>query len=477
MEMTLKDGDLFIVWRADLDTGDASIVANPVTEEVIAAYRNASAEEVAEIVETAKAASVSWGATTPAERSDVLLKLAERLEATVTDFAAVESRNTGKPAGHALQEVAGNVDFVRFIAGAVRVSHGIAAGEYLPGRTSAIRREPVGVVGLITPWNYPLMEAVWKVIPALAAGNTVIVKPSEITPETTIMFVQLMQELLPAGVLNLVLGDGKTGAALVEHPVVRMVSLTGDTSTGRKVAAAGAASLKRIHLELGGKAPVLVFADSPIAEVAAYLAPRAFANAGQNCTAPCRIIVEEAAYDSFVSAYCQAVSRLKVGAPEEGVDMGPLITQRQLERVAGFVDRARESGATIRVGGRTIDRPGYFYEPTVVLDAAQDSEIIQNEVFGPVVTIQAGRSEEEMLRMANGVDYGLAASLWTSNLDRSLRLSRTLTFGTVWVNEHDMLANEMPFGGFGQSGYGKELSAHVIDEYSQFKHVMTKSSL
>ncbi|WP_309066240.1 aldehyde dehydrogenase family protein [Microbacterium sp.] len=468
---------LFDAWRVEIGTADSSTVHNPATGEAIAAYRNASPSDVDDVVAVAKDAFDSWGRTTPSERSSLLLRLADRLEETVADFAAIESRNTGKPASHAVAEVAGNIDFVRFIAGAARVSHGLGGGEYVLGRTSAVHREPIGVVGLITPWNYPLMEAIWKVIPALAAGNTVVVKPSELTPETTIRLVELAQETLPAGVLNLILGDGRAGAALVEHPDVRMVSLTGDTSTGRKVAAAGAASLTRIHLELGGKAAVMVFADAPITEVAERLAPGAYVNAGQNCTAPCRIIVEASAYDEFVAAYCAAVASLSAGAPEEDADLGPLISQRQLDRVSGFVERARAAGATVPVGGARIDRPGYFYAPTVVLDPAQDSEIIQNEVFGPVVTIQAAESEAEMLEMANGVQYGLAASVWTSSLDRSLRLSRALTFGTVWVNEHDVLANEMPFGGFGQSGYGKELSAHAIDEYSQFKHVMMAASL
>jgi betaine-aldehyde dehydrogenase len=407
----------------------------------------------------------------------MLLRLADRLEGCAELFARLESANVGKPFAHALEEISYEADVLRFMAGAARISQSGSAGEYIAGSTSMTRREPIGVVGLIAPWNYPLMEAVWKIAPALAAGNTVVVKPSELTPQSTILFVELAQEVLPPGVLNLVLGDAATGAALVEHPTVRLISLTGDSSTGKKVAAAAARTLKRVQLELGGKAPALVFADAAVGTAAAELAAAAFLNAGQDCGAPCRVIVEDAAYDAFVESYCSAVADLTCGDPDDGSShFGPVISSKQLERVSGFVERARAAGATVRLGGERLERPGYFYAATVITDVEQDSEIVQNEVFGPVVTIQRGMSDEEMLAMANGVPYGLTASLWTSDVDRTLTFTRELNFGTVWLNQHLVVANEMPFGGFGQSGYGKELSAHAIDEYSQVKHVMLKAS-
>ncbi|MEU0190950.1 aminobutyraldehyde dehydrogenase [Streptomyces afghaniensis] len=469
-------GPLFDHWRAAPEGSNVSVAHNPATGEPLGAYRNATADEVAAAVEKAGTAFSAWGRTTPAERAALLLTLADRLEAAGEDFARAESVNVGKPLTLAREEIAYDADVLRFMAGAARISHAGAAGEYVSGSTSMTRRDPLGVVGLITPWNYPLMEAMWKLAPALVAGNTVVLKPSELTPLSTILFAQMAQEVLPEGVLNLVLGDGATGAALVEHPAVRLVSLTGDVSTGKRVAAAAAATLKRVHLELGGKAPALVFADAPLDTAAAELASTGFLNAGQDCTAPCRVIVEDVAYDAFVEAYCKAVADLGCGDPEdESSHFGPVISQRQLERVEGFVDSARSAGASVRAGGRQIDRPGWFYEATVITDVRQDDEIVQREVFGPVVTIQRAGSDDAMLAMANGVDYGLAASVWTTDVNRSLRFTRDLAFGTVWLNQHLVLANEMPFGGFGQSGYGKELSAHAIDEYSQVKHVMLKA--
>lgn len=477
MSSTCNDGVLFEHWHADVTGTRSSSVHNPATGEVICAFRDADADEVDQLVTKAAGAFDRWRATTPAERADLLLELAERLLARGDEFAGLECLNGGKPYAVAREEIAYDVDVLRFMAGAVRVSHGTGAGEFVKGSTSMTRREPLGVVGLITPWNFPLMEALWKIAPALAAGNTIVVKPSELTPLSTILFVQMAQEVLPNGVLNLVLGDGSTGRALVEHPDIRLVSLTGDVSTGTKVASGAAASLKRVHLELGGKAPTLVFADAPVRAVAAELAGLAFVNSGQDCTAPCRIVVEEPIYDEFVGAFVEGAARLTCGDPrEQGTDLGPVISASHRDRVSAFVERAVEDGATLLAGGAPIDGDGYFYPPTILVDVAQSAEIVQREVFGPVVTIQRAASADQMLAMANDVPYGLAASVWTCNVDLALRFSRELNFGTVWVNQHMVLANEMPFGGFGQSGYGKELSAHAIDEYSRIKHVMLKAA-
>jgi 1-pyrroline dehydrogenase len=465
-------------WLGTPADEDISVVINPASEQAIATYRNASAEEVHEAVMRAHAAKRGWGQTPPVERAELLLKIADAIELEAEEFARIESQNVGKPITHARDEMPWVWDVIRFSAGAARVSHAPAAGEYANGSTSWLRREPLGVVGLITPWNYPLLMATWKLAPAIAAGNAVVIKPSELTPETTIKLVDLMNRFLPPGVVNLVLGDANAGKAIVEHPKVRLIALTGDVSTGKAVAASAAATLKRASLELGGKAPVLVFADSPVAETARDLVEFSYANSGQDCTAACRIIVEDSAYDEFVDAYLAQVQKIKVGDPSDaGTTMGPLISERQLERVGGFVDRARAYGAVVRTGGERMPRAGWYYAPTVVTDIDQGSEIIQREVFGPVVTIQRGRSDDEMLAMANGVDYGLSASVWTTNLARTMRFTRELDFGTVWVNQQIFTASEMPFGGFRDSGYGKELSGHGLDEYSQFKHVMVKPEL
>jgi 1-pyrroline dehydrogenase len=475
---TVQSGDAARRWIADLDEPGAAVVVNPATEEPIAAYRIATEADVDAAVQEASAAARVWGRTPPVERAEILLRIADAVQAEAEDFALLECENVGKPVTYARDEMPWAWDVIRFSAGAARVSHVPAAGEYANGSTSWLRREPLGVVGLITPWNYPLLMAAWKIAPAIAAGNAVVIKPSELTPQTTIKLVEVANRFLPPGVLNLVLGDASTGKAIVAHPKVRMVALTGDVSTGKAVAALAANTLKRVGLELGGKAPVLVFADSPIRETARDLVDFGFANSGQDCTAACRIIVEDAAYEEFVSAFCDAVAQLKVGDPADPqTTMGPLISRRQLDRVAGFVDRARGYGAKVVVGGNRLPRPGWFYAPTVITDIEQSSEIIQREVFGPVVTIQRGQDEADMLAMANDVDYGLSASIWTTDLGRAMRLTRDLDFGTVWVNQQIYTASEMPFGGFRNSGYGKELSAHGLDEYSQFKHVMVKPDL
>jgi betaine-aldehyde dehydrogenase len=421
------------------------------------------------------AALPAWGGSIPQERARCLLELANELERNAEELALLESADVGKPIAAAREELPLIVDTLRFFAGAARVSHGGTAGEYSPGSTSYLRREPVGVVGQIAPWNYPLLEAVWKIAPALAAGNTVVLKPSEVTPLTTIRLGQLAEAILPEGVLNIVLGDRRTGEAIVAHPDVAMVSLTGAVATGMKVAATAAQGLKRVHLELGGKAPVLVCDDVDVDAVVPELVAAGFVNSGQDCTAACRLLVAESIYERFVDAYVQAATALVVGDPaDEATDLGPVVSETQLERVSAFVERARQAGAAVRCGGNRLARPGFYYAPTVITDVAQDAEIVQNEVFGPVVTIQRAASDDEMLRMANDVAYGLSASVWTNGLERAQTFTSGLAFGTVWVNQHLLTVAEMPFGGFGRSGYGKEMSIHALDDYSRLKHVMVK---
>ncbi|WP_029113767.1 aldehyde dehydrogenase family protein [Mycobacterium sp. URHB0044] len=426
-------------------------------------------------VAAAAAALPAWSALTPGERSSYLLQIADRLEEYGDELAELESRNVGKPLSHAREEISPSADAMRWAAGAARSAHGLNAGEYAPGILSYALREPIGVVGLITPWNFPLLEAIFKLAPALAAGNTVVLKPSELTPLTTIRFAELVADILPTGVLTVVLGDGRVGATLVSHPGVGLVSLTGDVSTGMKVAANAASGLKRVHLELGGKAPVLVFDDADLEATVAALVACGFGNAGQDCCAACRVIVSDAVYDDFVDAYVRRIANVVVGDPsDDATVMGPVVSAKQLERVIGFVDRARADGATVRCGGARVDRDGYFYAPTVITDVDQSSEIIQKEVFGPVVTIQRAADDDQMLQMANDVVYGLAASIWTKDLDRTQRMTAALAFGTVWVNHHQNTVPEMPFGGYGHSGYGKTLSSISLDDFSNVKHVMVK---
>lgn len=464
-------------WLATAADAVTFEVANPATGVPIDVFRCADAAEVNRHVEAGVAAFPSWSRTTPAERASLLLRLASAIEAHADELAALESTNVGKPLAAAAEEVVGAVDTLQFMAGVARTSHVEAVGEYVPGSTSMVRREPLGVVGLITPWNFPLMEAAWKIGPALATGNTVVLKPSELTPLTTLRLGDLAKDILPDGVLNIVLGAGDTGRALVDHPDVRLVSVTGAVATGKAVAASAAGTLKRVHLELGGKAPVLVFADvENVTAAAEDLVQAAFANSGQDCCAACRIIVEDAVYDDFVRAYCRAAAELNVGDPgDPGTEMGPVISAGHRDRIRGFVDRARDAGAQVPVGGRCDDDAhGFFYPPTVITGVDQVAEIVQSEVFGPVASIQRATGDDTMLAMANDVPYGLAASVWTSDLRRAMRFSRDLQFGTVWVNQHFGTATEMPFGGFGESGYGKELSAHALDEYTQLKHIMIK---
>lgn len=426
-------------------------------------------------VSRATAALPAWRSLTPGERAPYLLRIADRIEEFGAELAELESRNVGKPIAHAREEIAPTADALRWAAGAARSAHGLNAGEYSPGVLSYTLREPIGVVGLITPWNFPLLEAVFKLAPALAAGNTVVLKPSELTPLTTIRFAELVSDILPEGVLNIVLGDGRVGEMLVAHPGIGLVSLTGDTTTGMRVAANAATDLKHVHLELGGKAPVLVFEDADIDAAAEALVACGFGNTGQDCCAACRVIVSAGVYDQFVAAYLARVRDIVVGDPaDEATTMGPLVSEKQLRRVGDMVDRARTAGATVRCGGTILDRAGFFYAPTVITDALQQSEIIQKEVFGPVVTIQKASDDDEMLTMANDVVYGLAASIWTNDLDRTQRMTAALAFGTVWVNHHQNTVPEMPFGGFNHSGYGKTLSTMSLDDFTNVKHVMVK---
>ena len=460
----------------DSVSGETLDVENPADGKVIARVQASNAEDVDRAANAAAKAFETWQHTTPGERSLLLLKLADAIEARADELGRLESKNAGKPVLAAIDEIPVMVDNLRFFAGAARVMEGKAANEYMAGHTSMIRREPVGVVASIAPWNYPLMMAGWKIGPALAAGNAVILKPSARTPLTALVLAEIAADILPAGVLNVITGTGATiGDPLVGHPKVGMISVTGDTDTGKHIAKVAADRVKRLHLELGGKAPVVVFDDADLEAVIENIKLFGYWNAGQDCTAACRVITGPKIYDKFVADLSDAVSSIKWGDPAEGdeIEMGSLIAGSQADKVEGMVERAR-AGAEIVTGGKRPDRPGAYYEPTVIAGPEQRSEIVQDEVFGPVVSVQRFSDEEQAIAWANDVRFGLAASVWTGDVGKGMRVAKAIQFGTVWINDHFMLVSEMPHGGFKESGYGKDQSMYAIEDYTVVKHVMLK---
>ena len=447
---------------------------NPSTGQVFAKAPVSNAADVDKAMKAAASAFEIWKETTPGERQKAINKIADAIEARSEELIGIESENTGKPiAVTRAEEIGPMLDQIRFFAGAARNLEGKSAAEYFKGHTSFIRREPIGVCAQVTPWNYPMMMAVWKWAPAIAAGNTVVLKPSDTTPVSTLWMAELMQEFLPEGVINVVIGDRDTGRALVEHEIPQMVSITGSVRAGMEVAGSAAKDLKKLHLELGGKAPVVIFDDANLQAACEWIAVAGYFNAGQDCTAATRVIVEASAYDDVVALLSeQAKNVIKVGMPHEDVLVGPVNNANQLARVQGFLDRV-PTHARVTAGGSAIKGPGYFWNPTVVADLKQDDEMIQSEIFGPVITVQKFTDEAQAVRYANGVKYGLASSVWTKDHGRAMRMAKAFDFGCVWINTHIPMVAEMPHGGFKHSGTGKDLAAYGFEEYTRIKHVMT----